>query len=237
LAFEAEKDIFGASAELKEYCRRVIAADSSLRATYPDDALFLVLPRSLPDPFKPLTRAFIAQPTLSIAEKIEMPLEYEIDIWDEETKTEMAHIAKSRAKVSKCRRQHSDSDSKEGSSIKCHLCDGDHALRFCNHVNLGQKLLKRYIRKQKHLERPDKTVCSRSYTRMPSRQTHRYKATASLSDDNSKTSLNSTSSDDDDGILEVCNLSHDDISKVTPFSYLADTVASSHMFDQPSIFR
>jgi hypothetical protein len=45
------------------------------------------------------------------------------------------------------------------------------------------------------------------------------------------------SSDDNDEILEVCNLSHDDFSKVTTFSWPPDTGASSHMSDQPSSFR
>jgi hypothetical protein len=139
--FDAEKGIFVALAKLEEYRRKVIAANSSLKATYPDAALFLILFRSLPASFKPLTRVFIIQPTLSIPEKIDMLVENEMDIRDEETKTENTHIAKSSAKVSKYRRQRSDSDSEEGSSIKCHLCDGDHAFRFCNDITLTGKLL------------------------------------------------------------------------------------------------
>jgi hypothetical protein len=50
-------------------------------------------------------------------------------------------------------------------------------------------------------------------------------------------SPNSSSHDEDDGILEVCNLSHDDIRKVTSFSWAADTGASSPMSDQRSIFK
>jgi hypothetical protein len=166
-----------------------------------------------------------------------MLIEYEIDIWDEETKTEKAHIEKSSAKVSKYRHPRSDSDSEEGSSIKYHLCNGDYAFQFSNYVKFAGKLLKQHSYKPKDLEYFDKKVFSRLYSQKPSRKTPRYKATTFLSNDNSETSLNSTSSDNDDGILEVCNLSHDDISKVTPFSWPTDTGASSHMSDQPSIFR
>jgi hypothetical protein len=205
----------------------VIAADSSRKGTYPYATIFLILSSSLPASFKLLTRRFIAQPTLSNPEKIDMVVEHEMDIRTKETKTERAYIAKSSAKVSKYLHQHSDSNSEEGSSIKCHFCDGDHAFQFCNHVKLAGKLLKQYLCKQKYLEGSDKKASSWSHSRKPSRKTHGYKATASSSDDNSETSLNSTSSDDNDGILEVCNLSHDNISKATLFSWPADTGASS----------
>jgi hypothetical protein len=140
--FDAGKEIFVAEAKLKEYCRKVIVANSSLKVTYPDAVLFLILSRSLPASLKPLTHAFIARPTLSIAVKINMLVEHEMDIRNEETTTEEGHIVKSSAKVSKYCHQRSDSESEEGSSIKCYLCDGDHAFRFCNHIKLTGKLLK-----------------------------------------------------------------------------------------------
>jgi hypothetical protein len=93
--FDEPKGIFVAWAKLKEYRRKVIAADSNLKATYPDAALFLILSRSLPASFKPLTCTFIAQPTSSIEEKIDMLVEDEMDLKDEEIKTQKVHIAKS----------------------------------------------------------------------------------------------------------------------------------------------
>jgi hypothetical protein len=93
--FDEQKGIFVAWAKLKEYRRKAIAADSNLKTIYPDAALFLILSRSLPSSFKPLTRAFIAQPILSIEEKIDMLVEHEMDMQDEEIKAEQAHIAKS----------------------------------------------------------------------------------------------------------------------------------------------
>jgi hypothetical protein len=93
--FDEPKGIFIAWAKLKEYRCKVIAADYNLKATYPDAVLFLILSRSLPASFKPLTCAFIAQPTISIEEKIDMLVEYEMDLKDEEIKTEKVHIAKS----------------------------------------------------------------------------------------------------------------------------------------------
>jgi hypothetical protein len=59
-AFGEDKGIFVAWAKLKEYRRKLIAADSNLKATYPDAALFHILSRSLLSSFKLLTRAFIA---------------------------------------------------------------------------------------------------------------------------------------------------------------------------------
>jgi hypothetical protein len=78
---------------------------------------------------------------------------------------------------------------------------------------------------------------SQIYYKNFTRQSHRYKAATSSSDNDLEISLNNRISNDDDEILEACNLSYDDIGKVTPFSWLADTGASSHMSDQPSIFR
>jgi hypothetical protein len=89
--FDEPKGIFVAWAKLKEYRCKVIAADSNLKATYPDVALFLMLSRSLPSSFKPLTRAFVAHPTLSIDETIDMLVEHEMDLMDEEIKTETVY--------------------------------------------------------------------------------------------------------------------------------------------------
>jgi hypothetical protein len=82
-------------AKLKEYHRKAITADSNLKTTYPDAALFLILSSSLPSSFKPLTSAFIAQPMSSIEEKFDILVGYKMDMQDEEIKAEQAHIAKS----------------------------------------------------------------------------------------------------------------------------------------------
>jgi hypothetical protein len=165
-----------------------------------------------------LTHAFIAQPILSIEEKIDMLVEHEMDMQDEEIKGEQAHITKSSTQALKHRHRRSKSDSDKGSLIKCHLCDEDHAFRFCGHIKLAGKLLKQYLREQKNLHHSGKKISSLTDKKKPTRKTYRYKAAASSSDNDSETLPNNTTSDDDDEILEVCNLSHDDISKVTPFS-------------------
>jgi hypothetical protein len=46
-----------------------------------------------------------------------------------------------------------------------------------------------------------------------------------------------TTTDDDDESLEICMLSPDDISKVSPFFWPADTGASCQIYDQFSICR
>jgi cytochrome c553 len=160
----------------------VIAADSNLKMTYPDVALFLILSRSLPSSFKPLIRAFVTQPTLSIEEKIDMLVEYEMDMRDEGLNTEKAHIAKSKSKVSKHYHRSSNSDSDEGNVINCYLCHGDQAFRFCSHVKLAGKLLKYHLHQQKKLDQ-SKKKSSRSGGKKPSRKSHGYKATALTSDD------------------------------------------------------
>jgi hypothetical protein len=143
--FDEEKDIFVAWAKLKAYRCKVITADSNLKMTYPDTALFLILSRSLPSSFKPLTRVFVAQPILSIEEKINILVEHEIDMRDEGLITEKAHIAKSKSKVSKYCHRFSKFDSDEGNRINCHLCNRDHAFRFCSHVKLAGKLVKHHL--------------------------------------------------------------------------------------------
>jgi hypothetical protein len=170
---------------------------------------------------------------------MDMLVEYEMDMQMEETKTEEAHIAKSNTKVSKHHSRRSNSDSEAGMVIECYLCDGDHAFRFCDHVKLAGKLLKRYLRKQKDTEYSGKKTSSGAPWKKLTSKPHGYPETGSTSDNNSDISLNSSSSDDDDddGILEVCNLSHDDISKVAPFSCAADTGAFLHMSGQPSICK
>jgi hypothetical protein len=92
--FDDPKRIFVTWAKLKEYYDKVIAANSNLKATYPDTVLFLILSRSLPASYKHLTRIFVILPILSIEEKIDVLVEYEIDLKNEEIKTEKIYIAK-----------------------------------------------------------------------------------------------------------------------------------------------
>jgi hypothetical protein len=69
--------------ENKEYCRKVIAADSNLKMTHPDVVLYLILSRSLPSSFKPLTYAFVTQSILLLEVKIDMLVEHKTDMRDE----------------------------------------------------------------------------------------------------------------------------------------------------------
>jgi hypothetical protein len=96
----------------------VIAADPNLKATYPDVALFFILARPLPASFKPFTRAFIEQPTLSIEEKINILVEHEMDLNNEEIKTEKVHITKASSQAPKHHHRRSKSDSDKRTLIK-----------------------------------------------------------------------------------------------------------------------
>jgi hypothetical protein len=106
-----------------------------------------------------------------------MLIEHEMNIQDEETKTEKAYITKSSTKVSKYHHQYSSSSSEEGSSIKYHLCDGDYAFQFYNQLKLTRKLLKQYLYKQKFLKCSDKKISLWAYSKKPSNKTHKYKTT------------------------------------------------------------
>jgi hypothetical protein len=200
-AFDEDKCIFIICAKHKEYRRKLIVADSNLKATYPDAALFLILCRSLPIFFKPLIYEFLAQPTLANEDKMDILVEYEMDMWMEETKRQEAHIAKSNAKVSMHRYQRSNSDSEEGTVIEYYLYNGDHAFWFCNHIKLARKLLKRYLRKQKYTEYSGKMTSSGLPGKKLTSKPHGYPETGSTSDNNLDISPNSSSPDNDDGIL------------------------------------
>jgi hypothetical protein len=218
LVFDEQKGIFVAWAKIKEYRCKATATDSNLKTTYLDVALFLIQSRCLPSLFKPLTREFIIQPILSIEEKIDILVEDEMVIPDKEIKAEKAHIARNSARALKHRHRRFKSDSNKDSLIKCHLCDGDHAFRFCGYVKLTGKLMKQYLCEHKDSHHSSKEISSWGGKEEPVTKTHRYMAAASSSDNDSETLPNNTTSGEDDETLEVCKRSHDDISKITPFS-------------------
>ncbi|KAI1000195.1 hypothetical protein K3495_g8003 [Podosphaera aphanis] len=94
--FDEDKGIFAAWSLLKDHRRKLVAANPNLRQTYPDEALFLILTRSLPKSFKLLSRASIAQLNLTIQEKMDMLIEHKMDLREEEV-AEMAHFSKANA--------------------------------------------------------------------------------------------------------------------------------------------
>lgn len=200
--FDKDKGIFAAWSLLKDYRRKLVAANPNLRQTYPDEALFLILTRSLPKSFKPLTRAFIAQPNLTIQEKMDMLIEHEMELREEDV-AESAHFSKANAKGSKKRQQTYNSDSDENSGLECHLCHEDHLFRFCKHVKLAGKLLRHHLREQKKISRSSKKSIQQTNKRH--KRTRGYKA---VSDNPSEFSSDNSEESDSD---EICNLSQEDI--------------------------
>lgn len=192
---------------LREYRRKAISANSQLKLAYPDAALFHIFCKSLPNTYKPLTRAFIAQPSLSVEEKIDMLTEHEMEMRHEEKTDDRAYAAKSKVKISKRRHQNLDSDSESESQMKCYLCKESHPFQSCKHVKLAGKLLRRHLREKKKQLQPDKKPIS--FARgSKTKKSHGYKAVSSSSGAYSE---NSDTSDTESDEVEVCHLSQIDI--------------------------
>ena len=230
--FESEKGLDSAWTELKGYRRKLIAANNMLCATYPDEALFLILTRALPAEYKPITRGFITQPNLTVDEKIKMLGEQEEELKEEQ---ESAHVAQ--RKPSRFRRHRSSSpESASERGTGCHLCKGQHYLRHCPDLSLAKKLLRRHHRDKKAKKHEKSSKDSKAL--VPAKKSHGF---AAAGDDSSAGSgvvdISSSDPDSDSDAVETCHLSKDEISKATPHSWASDTAASSHMSDQPSIFR
>jgi hypothetical protein len=107
----------------------------------------------------------------------------------------------------------------------------------CVIISSCLKASKRYIRQQNDIEHSSKETSSGLPSKNFTNKSHGYLETSSTSDHNFDIVSNSSSPDDDDGILEVCNLSHNDISNATLFSWVANFGASLHILDEASIFK
>jgi hypothetical protein len=95
MLIDEPKRIFVTYTKLKEYYCNIVTTNSSVKVTYPDMALLLILSRILYTLFKFLTSAFILQPTISIEETINILVEYEIESKSVEIKTKIVVISKS----------------------------------------------------------------------------------------------------------------------------------------------
>ena len=257
--FDQEKGIDSAWSTLKGYRRKGIAADATLRVSYPDEALFLILTRALPSEYKPITRGFITQPSLTVEEKLRMLGEQEDEIRDEAV--EHAKVARAN-KSSRPHHRHADSNASGSDdsqySIKCLLCKGAHRVLNCRHLDLAGKLLRKHLREEKRTKKTgsrfpppggenQKRVATSTRTAAKSSTRKLTKQNGLIADANdtedsdsetcSSSSLNSNSNDDEGTAIEHAQISKESISKAPPSSWASDSAASSHMSDQPSIFR
>ncbi|KAI1510786.1 Retrotran-gag-2 domain containing protein [Pyrenophora tritici-repentis] len=234
--FNPGNTIVGSWEKLKEYRRKLVAADADTNGAYKDSALLLVLIRSLPKEFKTTIDTLNAQLNLTVEQKLKFLEEKEVrDQQDADEKALPAFRKTEKYVPPYKRRNHkssplsSDSESGTKFMVQCFLCDGAHGVRDCPRRERARKLLKEYDAK-KSSKPPIKTLKQRN--------SHKKTGKAYGAEEvNSESDELSETSDSEPEEIETCRLSKDIVGKASPSTWAADTGASSHMSDQPSLFR
>jgi hypothetical protein len=191
---------------------------------------------------------------LTVDEKLKYLEELEISI-KEDTKHSLAAFRRKGSNRRQQSRSRSYSESESDVDLihsKCHLCKREgHFVANCHKLDLASNLLRAHLREQRNSrakagdskekkprsKKLTPSTTSSSKTKKPSpKKNHGYSANINSDseiDDNSSES--SAESEDDD--IEVAALSKEQICKAIPSEWPADTGASSHMSDQPNLFR
>lgn len=253
--FNEVNGIESAWTKLKEYRRQLIAANSGMKHSYPDDALLLIFMNKLPDTYQSTIDGLYLQDSLSAEEKIQRLME------KEERIIESANLASRRRRPhKKPHRRYSDVSMKDISetlippSMMCYLCKGEHFQRHCPFVveiqSFAEKLRLRH-------EKSDKSSNSRkssqhhkgqgNVSKMPrEKRSHGYSAQndesgSEFEDTGSDTSTNSqknnSCNEEPSATRERVHLSKELICKRTPAEWVFDTGATSPMTDQVHLFR
>ncbi|KAI1690371.1 Retrotran-gag-2 domain containing protein [Pyrenophora tritici-repentis] len=136
--FNPGNTIVGSWEKLKEYRRKLVAADADTNGAYKDSALLLVLIRSLPKEFKTTIDTLNAQLNLTVEQKLKFLEEKEVrDQQDADEKALPAFRKTEKYVPPYKRRNHkssplsSDSESGTKFMVQCFLCDGAHGVRDC----------------------------------------------------------------------------------------------------------
>lgn len=228
-----EMTVIEAWDKLKEYRRKLGAANPAFKDSYRDEALLLVLTRSLPSEYQTTIDAMSVQSTLAVEDKIKYLTAKELSIQE----TEQAHTA-SRKYVIPNRRRDSRGSSppiqqdrgETANTYTCHLCEQEgHFLRDCKDLALAQALIRKHYRAQRRKTTLKKTT-KVSFSKRKSDQ-------ARLADGESLPIDLDSSESEEESDNEECRVSKELIRKTTPSHWYADTGASSHMSDQLSLFR
>lgn len=221
--YDERSGVDGAWTKLKEHRRKLIAASTTMKSAWTDQALFQVLIRALPGQFKATTDTFRIQRSLTVEEKLRIL--YEVEAETKETET--AHIARGKYVPPQLRRRgsgNSTSSNEKAREIphekrKCYLCDGHHRYINCHRIARARKLLQAYdadtktaYEKKAKQHKPNKKANSKGY--------------AAQSEDEGNESESSHASS-----VESIALSATAISKTKPNLWPVDTGASSHMSD------
>jgi hypothetical protein len=258
--FDETIGIDGCWAKLIEYRSKLIAANPAMRPVYTDTTLFTLFARKLPKMYKATTDGFRVVTSLTVEEKLQMLGDKEEETNEESESAHAAFHKKPTTRYIPPHRRNNSSGSE--SPIACFFCEGDHFIRQCPRIDLARQLLKQHDQEKealyketrqntrnKHRSRPalksDKkddnkkkvsfSASSKSSNKKPSKKTRGFAANTDTSASDSSSGSESDSDTDDD--VEECHISKDEISKVAPSTWPADTAASSHMSDQPDCFR
>jgi hypothetical protein len=131
----------------------------------------------------------------------------------------------------------------------CDLCDEeDHFVRNCPDLKRAAKLLQNYKRNQENLKQrtwskmiPTDHFKDRKRGKGNNKHGRSKKSEAYIADEDSASNISSECNDESnnhtDTLVEICHLSKESIRKVIPSKWLSDIGASSHMSDQPFLFR
>jgi hypothetical protein len=148
--FTYEKEGGGITASwdrLKDYRRKLVNANAGMSSTYPDEALLLILIRSLPSSYSSTVDTLNIQTTLSVDDKLKFLEEKEIRL-NEET-DEHGHAAfRARKYVPPHQRSSSGSSNDEGHKHtgQCYLCNRKHMARDCPYLEIAKHAVQHAIK-------------------------------------------------------------------------------------------
>lgn len=253
--FNKETGIDGSWSKLKEYRRKVIAANTAMKNAYPDEALLLILTLALQKQgrYTAVIDGFLTAQSLSVDEKVKILQEKETRLQDLEPRSnskERAHAAWRQHKQVYRHPNHQsrrDSNSSEqsmtGIAQECFCCgSADHFVADCE-FQAASREYARNLRMQKDGKKDAKRRSDKksNSVKKPSKRRSHKKGHAAIHDSDTDLDIDqlseseSTSSTDDTD--EKVMLSKESISKSTPEEWAVDTGASSSMTDQLHLFR
>ena len=253
--------------KLKEYRRKLVAADASMKTAYPDTSIFLILTVALRrhQEYSSILDGFLTQQSLTTDEKLKILMEKEDQLkgsTEEKAHAAWRHNKGLYRKTSHNRRNSNDSDmSMKDSYDECFCCGGtDHFAAKCEFREASREYAKglrlrkesgkepkphrkSYHRKSKHSNAKGKT----SKRNPKSSSKGKKQGHAAIHDSSTETESSESSeydsdpddqpSSEEDEPVEKVMLSKESIRKSTPKIWALDTGASSHMTDQIHLFR
>jgi hypothetical protein len=265
--FDADSTIIESWDKLKDYRRKLAAADAKTKEAFSDSALLLVLIQALPPAYEVTIDTLNAQSSLSTEERLKHLEQKELRLRDTEEHAHPAFRAKKsdkympphrRESSGRGRKRRDSSSSSSGNTTSdyvCYLCNDKHFLRHCPYIKIAQKAVREKIKIDKAHDKSSSRHRDRSSRKTDEKKVHfhqtpspspsrkpalkKSKGKASGYSAQTTTDEYSTHSDTDSDVeaSEHVLLSREEICKVTPSTWPADTGASSHMSDQRNLFR